>query len=79
MWPDSKKKIVILVKQPTDGRRALWFDCQRFRKSREPTGDEFARCPREKGQKSCIQSSDHFLMALILIFGFLTSTGQDSN
>ncbi|CAL5372610.1 unnamed protein product [Camellia sinensis] len=37
-----------------DGRRTLRFECQRPTKSREPTGNEFARCPHEKGPKPLV-------------------------
>lgn len=40
----------ILKTQAVDGRTALWFECQKPTTSRESTGNESPRCPREKGQ-----------------------------
>ena len=37
------------MRQAIDGRRTLWFECPRPTKAREPTGNEFARCPHVKG------------------------------
>lgn len=86
--------ITLLMRQTIDGRRTLWFECQRSTKSWEPIGDKFARCPHEKGKNPLVLKNAERLSSwwpsmrtsviadmifLLTLHGFPTSTAPDSN